>query len=167
MEISKILDESDAFSVATMEEVIYLRENQVTKEIVCLQGFSNKEEYIYCSENNIRPVVHSIHQINIIDNTTLKNSIKVWVKIDTGMNRLGFKPQDFRGAYQKLSQSKMIKQPIGVMTHLACADEDVVVMSNEQINIAIGVKVLMLNSVYLTQQELFSMLKNSKTQFIG
>ena len=135
LEISKILDDSDAFSVATMEEVIYLRENQVTKEIVCLQGFSNKEEYIYCSKNNIRPVVHNIHQVNIIDNTTLENSIKVWIKIDTGMNRLGFKPQDFQGVYQKLNQSEMIKQPIGVMTHLACADEDEDHFSNEQINI--------------------------------
>ena len=43
LEVASALEGSDAFAVATIEEAIYLRENKVKKEIVCLQGFSNKD----------------------------------------------------------------------------------------------------------------------------
>ena len=60
----------------SLEEARYLRNNNITKEIVCLQGFSNANEYLYCSENNIRPVIHDLSQINIIEETLLENNIK-------------------------------------------------------------------------------------------
>ena len=91
IEIAKSLNDSDSFAVATIKEAMYLRSKNITKEIVCLQGFSNNEELIYCSENNIRPVIHDSSQINIMDTTSLSGSIKLWIKIDTGMNRLGIK----------------------------------------------------------------------------
>ena len=56
IEVAKSLSDSDSFAVATIKEAMYLRSKNITKEIVCLQGFSNNEELIYCSENNIRPV---------------------------------------------------------------------------------------------------------------
>ncbi|MFI3187242.1 MAG: alanine racemase, partial [Methylococcaceae bacterium] len=50
------------------------------------------------------------------------NKRSVWLKIDTGMNRLGFKPIDFKAAHQRLSQCPIIKQPVNLMTHFANAD---------------------------------------------
>ena len=124
IEIAKLLRDSDAFTVATMEEARYLRDNNVNKEIVCLQGFSNKNEYEYCSENNIKPVVHDLSQISIIEDTLLENNIRIWIKIDTGMNRLGFHNSDFQRIYNICKNNKKIDKPIGIMTHLACADEN-------------------------------------------
>ena len=77
--------------MATINEAIYLRNNNIEKQIVCLQGFSNIEECLYCSQSNIRPVVHCHEQINILKNTNLQKPISIWIKFDTGMNRLGFK----------------------------------------------------------------------------
>jgi len=133
LEVAKVLDNSDAFAVATIKEAIYLRDNKIKKEIVCLQGFSNSNEYIYCSENNIRPVINNFSQINIIENTSIKKPIKLWIKIDTGMNRLGFKESDFQEVFNKCNNK--INKPIGVMTHLACADEDKDNFSEKQIKL--------------------------------
>ena len=122
LEVASALEDSDAFAVATIKEAVYLRENKVKKEIVCLQGFSNKEEAQYCSKNNIRPVIHCSEQICIIKETSFDLPLSVWIKIDTGMNRLGFKNIDLPKIIEEIH--KKINHPVGVMTHLACADED-------------------------------------------
>ena len=131
LEVASALEGSDAFAVATIEEAIYLRENKVKKEIVCLQGFSNKHESIYCSKNNIRPVIHCPEQISIINETSFDLPLSLWIKIDTGMNRLGFKNIDLPKIIEQIG--KKIKHPVGVMTHLACADENDDNFSNNQI----------------------------------
>ena len=135
IEVAKVLDDSDAFAVATIQEAKYLRNNNITKEIVCLQGFSNASEYLYCSENNIRPVIHDLSQIYIIEETLLENKIKIWIKIDTGMNRLGFHNHDFHEVLNKCKENKKIENPIGIMTHLACADENNDSFSEKQISL--------------------------------
>ena len=132
LEVAHLLKESDAFAVATIEEATYLRNNNIDKEIVCLQGFSHSNEYKYCSENNIRPVIHDLSQLKIIENTTLDKNIKLWIKIDTGMNRLGFHSSDLQTVFQKC---KIISNHVGIMTHLACANEDKDDFSNKQINV--------------------------------
>lgn len=124
LEVAKILNNTDSYAVATIKEAKFLRENNIKKEIICLQGFSNSAEYKYCSENNIRPVIHEFSQINIIENTKLAKSIKLWIKIDTGMNRLGFHTSNFSEVFDKCNNNRNISSPIGVMTHLACADEE-------------------------------------------
>ena len=135
LEVAKSLYASDSLAVATIKEAVYLRSKKINKEIVCLQGFSNSEELIYCSENNIRPVIHDLSQINIMDNTSLVRSIKLWIKIDTGMNRLGFNNTDFQEIFKKIKKNKKVVHPIGVMTHLACADEDHDTFSDKQISL--------------------------------
>ena len=135
IEVAKSLNDSDSFAVATIKEAMYLRGKNITKEIVCLQGFSNNEELIYCSENNIRPVIHDSSQINIMDTTSLSGSIKLWIKIDTGMNRLGFNNLDFQKVFNKIKENKKVVHPIGIMTHLACADEDDDKFSDIQISL--------------------------------
>ena len=117
IETAKLLRDSDAFTVATMEEAKYLRDSNINKEIVCLQGFSNKNEYEYCSKNNIKPVIHDLSQISIIEETQLENKIRIWIKIDTGMNRLGFNNSDFQMIYNICKKNKKIDKPVSY-THL-------------------------------------------------
>lgn len=131
LEVASALKKSDAFAVATINEAIYLRNNNIEKQIVCLQGFSNIEECIYCSQNNIRPVVHNHEQVNIIKNTKLQKPISIWMKFDTGMNRLGFKETDLATLINEVKDKT--QYPIGIMTHLACADDDHDNFSQKQI----------------------------------
>lgn len=55
----------------------------------------------------------------------------MWLKVDTGMHRLGVLPEEFEPAYARLSASRNIKQPFGIMTHLATADSDAVVAQQQ------------------------------------
>jgi alanine racemase len=54
---------------------------------------------------------------------TEQKALAVWLKIDTGMNRLGFKAQDFSAVHQRLNQCAIVKQPVNLMTHFANADD--------------------------------------------
>jgi len=68
-------------------------------------------------------MVENLHQVNDILSANISNPVKTWLKMDTGMNRLGFRNQPFREAYEQLQQSDNVKDEIVLMTHLACADE--------------------------------------------
>ena len=88
--------------------------------------------FLRLHKNNIRPVIHDFSQVKIIENTTLKKNIKLWIKIDTGMNRLGFHSSDFEEVFKNC---KNVSDQVGIMTHLACADEDEDNFSNKQISL--------------------------------
>tara|TARA_B100001989_G_scaffold249480_1_gene224857 strand:+ start:1985 stop:3049 length:1065 start_codon:yes stop_codon:yes gene_type:complete len=133
LEVAAALKDSDAFAVATIKEAAYLRKYNIEKEIVCLQGFSNIEECVYCSQSNIRPVIHCLKQVNIIEEAKLKKPMKVWIKFDTGMNRLGFKEMNLEKLMNKIENK--IQPPVGIMTHLACADEENDDFSQKQIEL--------------------------------
>ena len=129
LRIAKALQHVDAFAVARVEEGINLRKAGIINRIAVLEGFSCDEELEGLLHYQLEPVVHSFTQLDILANTkSLKPSSEgetptAWLKIDTGMNRLGFRPADFKVAYQRLSQCPIIKQPINLMTHFANADD--------------------------------------------
>jgi alanine racemase len=133
LRIAKALQNVDAFAVARVDEGVGLRKAGFTNRIAVLEGFTCIEEFDELLCYQLEPVVHSLTQLEIFEAVRLgetksaacfKNSrMAVWLKIDTGMNRLGFKPVDFKAAYQRLSQCPIIKQPINLMTHFANADD--------------------------------------------
>ena len=67
--------------------------------------------------------MHSLTQLEILETTTLKGVCAVWLKLDTGMGRLGFRAKEFSSVYQRLNRCALVKQPFGLMTHFASADD--------------------------------------------
>lgn len=120
--IAKALTDADAFGVATTEEALELREANITKPIVVLSGFFSSNELSLHVEHELTGVVHHSDQINLLEKTTLKKPLSIWFKLDTGMHRLGFLPEDFSSAYQRLEALSSVCKPIVLMTHLADAD---------------------------------------------
>jgi alanine racemase len=118
---AQALAQSDAFAVSCANEAIELRAARILHPIICLQGFSNEIDLKTIADANVQAVIHSDHQIKLLQNHKLNQSIQVWLKIDTGMGRLGFRPEDARYAYQQLEQIKSISK-IRLMTHFANAD---------------------------------------------
>ena len=118
---AQALTQSDAFAVSCPSEAIELRAARILHPILCLQGFSNEAELKMIADANVQAVIHSDHQIKLLQNHKLNQSIQVWLKIDTGMGRLGFRPEDTRYAYQQLGKIKSISK-IRLMTHFANAD---------------------------------------------
>ncbi len=131
VDVALALRETDAFGVATLDEGITLREGGVYKPIVLLEGIQRADDLLYVHAYDLQVVVHHQFQIDLIGQST--RPVRVWLKMDTGMHRLGFTPQDFNQAYEQLVAMPNVVQPIQLMTHLACADDREAATTTRQI----------------------------------
>ena len=123
LRIAEALQQVDAFAVARVDEGVRLRKAGIKNRIAVLEGFTCAEELDELLHYRLDAVVHSFVQIEIFENRTEQDACAIWLKLDTGMNRLGFKSHEFNAVYQRLSRCAIIKQPINLMTHLANADD--------------------------------------------
>jgi alanine racemase len=114
---------ADAFGVACVTEALQLRDAQITKPIVLLKGFINNEELQAIVENDFETVIHNQEQLQLLENFKISKSLKIWLKIDTGMHRLGFLPHEVHNAYSRLMQSPYINKPLRIMSHLSDASD--------------------------------------------
>lgn len=122
VEVARALNDADAFGVATLDEAIILREAGCVEPILLLEGFSNAEELALVNAFSLEVVIHHAHQLTLLEAFQGK-PLKVWLKMDSGMHRLGFSAADMPAALARLQQCQRVQQPICFMTHLACADE--------------------------------------------
>lgn len=127
--------EVDALAVARADEGIRLRRSGFKNRINILEGFVSAEELNNLAENDLEVVVHTESQIEILEKYQGQKKISAWIKLDTGMNRLGFKANEFVSNYQRLSFCKSINHPVSLMTHLACADEIASEMTLKQVSL--------------------------------
>lgn len=122
--MAESLKDADAFAVARVDEGVRLRQSGVTQPILVLQGFVCQDELALLLTNHLDSVIHSFDQISVLQQYSAPTAqLSVWLKMDTGMNRLGFKPEDFSDVYQTLKAIDLIKQPINLITHFANADD--------------------------------------------
>jgi alanine racemase len=120
---AEALRQADAFAVARADEGVRLRKAGFDNRIVVLEGFTCTEELNQLLHYQLDAVVHCASQLDILEICTPQETCAVWLKLDTGMNRLGFNPKEFGAVYQRLSQCASVKQPINLMTHFANADD--------------------------------------------
>lgn len=123
LRIAAALQQVDAFAVARVDEGIQLRKAGFNNRIAVLEGFTCAQELAELIHYQLEPVVHSPTQLDIFASGTEPGGCDIWLKLDTGMNRLGFKAKEFSFAYQRLNQCVGVKQPINLMTHFANADD--------------------------------------------
>jgi len=122
LHVARALHECDAFGVATLDEAVSLREGGVPQPIILLEGFSSAEELHLIRAYNLQSVIHEPGQIKLLERHSGK-PVTVWLKLDTGMHRLGFEPGQCTGILHRLMACENIEPSIRLMTHLACADD--------------------------------------------
>lgn len=129
LEMASILIESDIFGVARLEEAMALRAGDIEKQILLMEGFFNLADITLLRTHNLQTVIHSFEQIEALEqfepskHTHVTSPLKVWLKIDTGMNRLGIAPSDFPQALSRLKSIDYVNNDINFMTHFSCADD--------------------------------------------
>lgn len=116
-------DTADALGVACLEEAVVLREHGVTQRIVLLEGPFGTDEMGELQRLELETVVHHAGQLALIEQSTGARWLHVWIKIDTGMHRLGFDPAELREIWPRLGSARAVARPVHLMTHLACAHE--------------------------------------------
>ena len=113
----------EGFAVARVQEGVRLRKAGIKQRIVVLEGFTHIQELDDLCHYQLEASIHSAHQLTILNSQTAPELLTAWVKIDTGMNRLGFKPPEIPDVYEQLTHSAAVKKPINFMTHFANADD--------------------------------------------
>lgn len=109
------------FGIARLSEASQLQALKLNKDIVLMSGFLTEDELMACAQNGLTPVIHNQHQLSILQQIQLPCPINIWLKINTGMGRLGFHRTQFAALYEQLAKNSNIRHPIGVMSHLANA----------------------------------------------
>lgn len=115
-------DQADGFAVACIEEALTLREAGIRAPILLLEGFFEADELALIDQHDLWCVVHSQWQIEAVEQAQLSKPLTVWLKLDSGMHRVGLHPSDYQQAYRRLLASGKVSK-IVLMSHFARADE--------------------------------------------
>ena len=127
------LDKADAFAVAMPGEAVALRRAGITRPLVVLQGFANSDELKLCAKYDLQPVIHQQWQAELLYPAS-RFSLDVWLKLDTGMHRLGVPVGAVDQAYQALKASAVVRN-IRLMSHFANADDPSHPLNNKQLEL--------------------------------
>ncbi|MGB9154695.1 MAG: alanine racemase [Alphaproteobacteria bacterium] len=112
----------DAMGVASIDEALALRAAGIKSPLVLIEGVFEPDELRIAAEQEFHVVFHTPAQVQWLVESPVSKPLVAWLKIDTGMGRLGFLPSQAPLALQTLSTSPSIRQPVGIMSHFACAD---------------------------------------------
>jgi len=115
------LTNADALAVAHIDEALELRELSA-QPIVVLEGFLDAAEWQNCLVRNLTPVLHQPEQLRMIEQNPPPSGFSAWIKIDTGMHRLGFAPSDLPHVLARLHAAQPALELV-LMTHLARAED--------------------------------------------
>ena len=118
-----LADSAPAFGVACIEEALALRKANIKQPILLLEGPHSADEIGIAEKHGFWLMLENHNQLQAILSAHLSNPISVWLKLDTGMHRLGFKPEDLQHIYKQLSDSTNVADDIVLATHFACADD--------------------------------------------
>jgi alanine racemase len=130
VEVARSLDGVDAFAVARLPEALQLRKSGVNAPIILLSGVLTANELDAAIQYGFQVVVHCIEQVELLEARREGRSV-VWLKFDTGMNRLGFEPSMAEELIARLLDTEAVGE-LRLMTHLASADEEGSTVTREQ-----------------------------------
>lgn len=125
-QVAHALSQADLFGVTDVHEAVALQSAGVEKPILVLQGLMNPEDLHLIAEHQFQLVVHSSDQLahldDVLSKLTLKKPLTLWLKMDSGMGRLGISPNAYAMTYRALL-GRPYTESIVMMTHLANAND--------------------------------------------
>lgn len=121
LRVAETLAQADGFAVAQISEAIMLREQGIDKPLTVFQGFDNAEQLERCFSYRLRPAISQFWQLELLEQVSVSEQLDLWLKINTGMGRLGLRAEEVGEAWQRCQAINCINS-IGLMTHFANAD---------------------------------------------
>lgn len=115
------LRDTDGFGLLDLDEAVRLRELGWVGPILLLEGFFKPEDLAIVDEYGLTTTVHSDEQLRMLEMARLKKPLNVQLKMNSGMNRLGFSPERYRAAWERARAIPGVSQ-IVLMTHFSDAD---------------------------------------------
>ncbi len=121
------------FAVACLEEARAIRETGLGHPVVLLQGVHAGNDIEECARNGFEPVFHSFQQLEWLERSDARPAF--WLKVNSGMNRLGIHPDELAGAMSRLHTMNADQGLLGFVTHFACADDPDSTMTAQQTSV--------------------------------
>ncbi|UTH72299.1 alanine racemase [Chromobacterium sp. IIBBL 290-4] len=118
-----LADLADGFALLNIEDAVRLREAGITQPIALLEGPFDAAEAEAMAAYRIAGAIHSQQQIAWLAKGSAKQPVETWLKLNSGMNRLGFRPEEAPEALARLQSLPQAKTTT-IMTHFATADDD-------------------------------------------
>lgn len=118
---ARALAGADGFAVLDFQEAARLRAAGVSKPILMLEGFFQPVDLAPLGKYRLTPVIHHPEQVEMLKRSKLEGDLDVYLKVNSGMNRLGFGVEGLRPAYNALRMHQQVKT-LTMMTHFADAD---------------------------------------------
>ena len=121
--VAGALTNADALAVASIDEALQIKDAVPDSPPICLlEGIFRIDELNEVFASGFALVLHNEEQVRYLESRQTNNPVAVWLKIDTGMNRLGISPDSFADFYRRVQACSAVSS-IGLMTHFACADD--------------------------------------------
>jgi alanine racemase len=121
--VARALEGADAFGVAALSDADRLRAAGLSQPIVLLSGFDEADDLPQLRRLGVETVIHHISQVEMLEQAGDGDPIRCWLKVDTGMHRLGFAPEQVHQAHARLSAAASVADGIVLMNHFASSDE--------------------------------------------
>ena len=121
--VARALQGADAFGVAALSDAERLRAAGLSQPIVLLSGFDAPDDIAQLRRLNVETVVHHATQVAMLEQAPDGDAIRCWLKVDSGMHRLGFAPEEVRDAHARLRALNTVADDIVLMNHFASSDE--------------------------------------------
>lgn len=137
IDVARHLPDADSFAVARLNEADALRESGIAQPLVLLSGANDPEDLIAAIERGYEVVVHCGEQLGLLESQG-GGAATVWLKIDTGMRRLGFRVAEAAAAIDRLRDCRAVRE-VRLMSHLANAEDRDDDMTRRQIDAFAGV----------------------------
>jgi len=121
LRVAKAFEAADGFALLDFVDALRLRSAGIEKPILMLEGFFKPQDLPFLEKYALTPVIHSLEQIKMLRASDLGGQIDAYLKINSGMNRLGFAPDNLRLGWNVLQEDPQIRS-VTLMTHFADAD---------------------------------------------
>ncbi|MCE0496163.1 alanine racemase [Vibrio salinus] len=132
---AKTLSQADMFAVSRIEEAIELRDAGIPQPILLLEGCFCAEDLKIAAAKNFHTAIHCEEQLKDLEQTTLAKPVTAWIKLDTGMHRLGVQPYELPDFVSRAEATKKLAGPVGFMSHFCCADDKSAKATAKQLDI--------------------------------
>ena len=121
--VARALGAADAFGVAALSDAERLRAAGLSQPIVLLSGINEPDDIARVRELGVESVVHHHSQLEMLEQAPAGAPVRCWLKVDSGMHRLGFAPEGVRDAHARLEAAPAVAADIVLMNHFASSDE--------------------------------------------
>lgn len=123
----------DMLGVASIDEAIALRKAGVNAAILLAEGVFEPNELLIAATERFHVVFHNEKQVEWLEKSSLPMPIEAYIKVNSGMGRLGFSLDEAKHFYDKISACRQVMKPITIMSHFACADDKSHPLNQQQI----------------------------------